>query len=407
MQNVWTNDQDLVLEFYKFKSFWLCFELVQNQPYVALVDQLPLIPKRTKPLGLFLNANAKNLRVSKFHNLAEKGRVLELELSAGSDFCRLELQLIPRSVNVLIETNSKKISWQKPRALPVSQLSELELAKSAMAAPQDWSEQSAEWWDERFRRKVQTQSQIKKDPRPKALEKKRKALLDILDKNYGSEIETWRQLGELLKLGEEIPRHLLDHFQPLKSKVWNIENCFQKAKDLQRKELGSIERSQVVQQEIIDLGKELLEHPEPSGPKAKKESAGHRLMQKSESKGRKLVLQNGIEAVYGKSASDNLALLRKAQPWDYWLHLRDYPGAHAIITRPRGFEVSISEIEKVAQWLLQESFRGKKLQIGQKLEVAMAECRFVRPIKGDKLGRVTYNQSRIFSVASKGLTIRS
>jgi predicted ribosome quality control (RQC) complex YloA/Tae2 family protein len=95
-------------------------------------------------------------------------------------------------------------------------------------------------------------------------------------------------------------------------------------------------------------------------------------------------------AYMGRSAKDNLALLRSAQAWDLWLHLKDYPSAHVIIRRPRGQEISQEEIARTARWLAQEATASKReLRAGDTFEIQFAECRYVRPIKGDRLGRVT------------------
>ena len=120
-------------------------------------------------------------------------------------------------------------------------------------------------------------------------------------------------------------------------------------------------------------------------------------MQKTEARGRKLHLASGALAYCGRSASDNLALLRQARAWDYWFHLRDYPGAHAIIHRQRDQEISEKELQQVAEWVVKESVSSKSILDGQKLAVVIVECRFVRPIKGDRLGRVTYHSEKTLS----------
>jgi predicted ribosome quality control (RQC) complex YloA/Tae2 family protein len=85
------------------------------------------------------------------------------------------------------------------------------------------------------------------------------------------------------------------------------------------------------------------------------------LLEKAQAQGRRLELNDNLFAVIGKTAKDNLSILRKAQAWDLWLHLKDFPGAHAIITRPRNYEVSLAQIQKVATWVIKESFKKDKL----------------------------------------------
>jgi predicted ribosome quality control (RQC) complex YloA/Tae2 family protein len=101
----------------------------------------------------------------------------------------------------------------------------------------------------------------------------------------------------------------------------------------------------------------------------------------------------------GKSAKDNIDLLRKAKSWDYWIHLKDYSSAYAIIHRQKEQSVSEQDLIKCAQWLIKEGRNEKKTQIGGRFSVVVAECRYVRPLKGDKLGRVTYHDAREILIA--------
>ncbi len=111
-------------------------------------------------------------------------------------------------------------------------------------------------------------------------------------------------------------------------------------------------------------------------------------------KSRKMLLDSGAAVFMGKSAKDNLALLRQARAWDFWLHLRDYPGAHAIIHREKNQNINNNEFQSVVKWLAEESLSAKSLQKGTRLDVVIAEVRFVRPIKGDKLGKVNYHSEK-------------
>lgn len=189
-------------------------------------------------------------------------------------------------------------------------------------------------------------------------------------------------------------------YKDQQTRSWNLQNCFKQAKLLRQKRAGTLARSEKLQNEIADLEKDLAKHPEAQ-VQQKSESKVSLLLEKTGSKGRRLQLENGLEAVIGKSAADNLAILRRAQAWDLWMHLKDYPGAHAIILRPRGKEVGGETIQKVAEWLIRESLSNQKIQWGSQYGVVVAECRFVRPIKGDRLGRVTYHNPQVYSFASK------
>ena len=110
---------------------------------------------------------------------------------------------------------------------------------------------------------------------------------------------------------------------------------------------------------------------------------------------RKLVLDEaiGLNCWMGKSAADNLRLLRQSKSWDLWIHLKDFPSAYAIIQKNKDQKISDEMLRQSAQWLVKEGSKNKDVD-GLKTTVVIVECRHVRPIKGDKIGRVTYHNAR-------------
>lgn len=407
LQNIWTNGEVLVFEFYKQKSFWLCLDLIQNFPQAIYLEKAPPFKKVVKPMTVFLNAHAKNLRWIDCQVDVDKGRVFEFELTNREKSCFIQFIAIPRMVNVIAKSEGKSISWDKPKDLGISTAFEQKALD-----PIDWVQRGQEWLSEKTKTKMPGKDQEgPKDPRQKVLEKKKSALEKLTLQLADHPELLWQELGELLKMIEvKKPEDLESKFHSLydfkASRSANRDKAFNKFKDLKRKRAGTEERLQILKTEIETLEKKMASEPFRVGDQASTTGSSggggsRRLLEKSESKGRKLVLDDGFEAVIGKSAKDNLAILRQAQAWDLWLHLKDYPGAHAIIVRPRNKEVPPKIIQKVSEWLVLESFAGKKIKMGTKYDVVVVECRFVRPIKGDKLGRVTYHNPQVFSFASK------
>ena len=179
----------------------------------------------------------------------------------------------------------------------------------------------------------------------------------------------------------------------------NMQACFEKAKNAKSKIKGALERKAVVEAEIKALNNltEIQFEKELKRMADKKNQAPARAI---EGRFRKLLLNDqNVTCYMGKSAQDNLDLLRKAKAWDYWMHLKDYPSAHAVIHRQKDQVVSDQDLIKCAGWLVKEGLNQKKTQMGGRFAVVMAECRHVRPIKGDKLGRVTYQEGREFLIA--------
>lgn len=390
LQDVLANDRGLALGFHGAGHFWLILDLVPQSPmFLLFKDQCPFRKSpKGKPVSLFLNSRAKNMRFSKMTLLEQWGRVVSLELIGNGITCELEIRLIPKQANLIVRAAGKQISWDKP--LPLS---------APPSVDQPPSPRSLEVVQEEWLREQSAPQKNSLDPyaqwekqRQKDVLKKKKALEEIQKQIDSTEDQKWSEVGLALKtLGHlEVPEELKAYVNQDQSLSWNIEYSFSKAKQLLQKKEGARNRALSLAGEIQKL--------ENATYKAKaQKSALVDLMHKAEARGRKRVLESGVIAYCGKSAADNMALLRQAKAWDYWLHLKDYPGAHAIIHRQRDQEVSEKEIQEVAEWVARESLSAKSLMLGQKVAVAFVECRFVRPIKGDKLGRVTYHSERTLS----------
>lgn len=386
LQEVLVNDGGLALGFWKQGLRWWVVDLNSQCPLVlSFQGEVPFQKSgRTKPVGLFLSSHARNKIVRKVDLIENQGRILRIELSAREEVCEIDLHLIPKHPNVVVRAAEKQISWEKIADLPPPPPVGEPVQERALGEIQQ------EWLSLRHGGKkspVDPAEQWRKK-RDRDLEKKKKALLEIEKQLATSDSSEWFERGERLKAGSE---ELLD---PKQSRAWNIEQAFAKAKQVQAKRAGAIERVGILKSEI-----EALEQAEFS-PEVQRKAATKPLGPNVKGvKGRTLVLENGAVAFIGKSAADNLLLLRKARAWDFWLHLRDEPGAHAIIHREKNQSISDSDFRKVARWLARESSSSKKGMTGT-FQVVLTECRHVRPIKGDRLGRVNFHHERQLSVST-------
>lgn len=390
LQEVLVSDRGLALGLRRESSLWLILDLIPNSPMLLLFENQNPFRKgaKGKPVSLFLNSHARNLYVVDFFVEEKWGRVVKILLKNSHRECEIEIRLIPKQCNVLVRAEGKQISWEKPLELSAPPRVE------SPPPPRTLEALHQEWLDEQ-------KSGVKKtalDPvaqwekqKQKDLEKKRKALVEIQKQIDSDRASLWQEAGIFIKTHGhlEVPEELQPYIDTQESLSWNIENCFNKSKQMAGKKDGARERLLELQSEIA-----ILEKSQFSEKPQKNQLID--LMQKTQARGRKFHLQSGALAYCGKSAADNLALLRQAKAWDYWLHLKDYPGAHAIIHRQRDQEVPNTEIQEVAAWVAKESLSSKSLMVGQKVAVVMVECRFVRPIKGDKLGRVTYHSEKTF-----------
>jgi predicted ribosome quality control (RQC) complex YloA/Tae2 family protein len=232
--------------------------------------------------------------------------------------------------------------------------------------------------------------------RLKVLSKKRKAMQSIEASMIRLTPEAWAEVGEYLKTygNKQIPEKFLPFVRLEQSLSWNIENCFQESKAAEAKMEGARERQNLLAKEIEALEQEQFQ-ARPKKNQIKKPQE----LQLTDVKARTLRLESGLIAYLGKSAQDNLRILRSAKSWDLWLHLRDYPGAHAIIRKNKAQVVSLNDLEKVSRWLAEESLGRDRAHRMGFTEIVYTEVRFVRPIKGDRLGRVNYQNGQTLNVA--------
>ncbi|MBC7420156.1 MAG: hypothetical protein H7328_05460 [Bdellovibrio sp.] len=413
MQEVMATEDGLVMTFYRFtrepRTAYLVFDLDKPFPFVGLFMQNPWNRlKKTKPVGLFLNAHAKNLYVKDMKLVESLGRVARLRLAHGDDNCELELRLIPRQPNLMIHKDKKNISWY-----PVQGLVE----NNPSAIPNDQEEQRSipflmnQWLARRGasgKEKTAGQAASSLSPfekwkknRERDIEKKTKALDGIQTQVEKFRSEPWAAVGEFLKNEglKNLPAEWSTYVNFTKSVSQNMQNCFDKAKSAKTKVLGAMKRVEFIKEELLAL-EDLSDQKFQSFLKKHNNLKNKPQARKIEGRFRKQSIEeSGLVAYMGKSAADNIDLLRKSKAWDFWMHLKDYPSAHAIIHRQKDQSVSDKDMAHFASWLVKEGLGDKKAQMGGKFSVVVVECRHVKPLKGDKLGRVTYHNAREILIA--------
>lgn len=418
LQDVMSTEEGLVLSFYRFsknpKMYYLVFDLDKSYPFCGLFDHNPWSKyKKTKPVSLFLNAHAKNNYLKNIEVFENLGRVLKLNFE---DDCEVEFRLIPRQTNLLIKQGKKTISWYPAKVLAQNDLrytKNNEIENSNESFSLDGSEiRSISFMMEQWLRfkgvrstaeATQTLNPFEKwkKNKEKDLQKKKKAISAVKEQIDKFKNEEWYQIGEHLKVSgfKNIKPEWSMYVDFGNSVAINMQNCFEKAKAAKVKIKGASARLSILQREVealSDLTIEkfeqflLLQNSKPNNASYRKVEGRLRKNQIEESK---------LVAYMGKSATDNLDLLRRSKPHDLWLHLKDYPSAHAVIHRQKDQKVSDSDIHKMASWLVKEGLSDKIRQGGGKYLVVIVECRHVKPLKGDKLGRVTYQNAREILIA--------
>ena len=104
--------------------------------------------------------------------------------------------------------------------------------------------------------------------------------------------------------------------------------------------------------------------------------------------------QHGEDIRVGKGGKDNHeTTFRHARGNDYWLHVRDAPGAHVIVPCPgRGQEPHEETLRDAAALAVHYSrLRGETL-----VDVSYTQRKNIRPVKGQRLGVFQWQPVKIF-----------
>ncbi len=403
LQEVSTSVEDVVLGFYSPDGMlWLWIDLQAVCPSILPWMELPLRPTVQKtPLLLFLRAHFIGRTLQTIERLTSRGRVLLLRFGGPADHLEIELRLFPHARNILLRAGERSIAWQKPKDLTESV--EDDLSARAIRSLEDLR---AEWRRRRVDSKISRKSLTKTtDPLlklKKEIEKKQTALKKVEQELQRKLDLPWREVGDHLKLQQSLdtPKDWEPFVDRRRKLAWNIENCFVKAREVEGKLAGTRHRYATLKAELTELEARL------SDPKSVQQASGQKVQSaplKIIADRRTLRLTEGAMAVMGKSAADNLKILRKARAWDLWLHLRDQPSSHAVIFRNKGAATPESQVLEVAMWFVRNQLGQKAARhVGEKFSLVITECRHVHPIKGDKLGRVTFRDERVLMLQFLG-----
>lgn len=379
------NEKVLQLHFdYQDKFFWITFSMKPGTPYLFFSDQRTFLAKNLKkPLWLFLKTHFVDRDLLGVERDRELGRVLSLRLSDGAT---IEISLVPGRVNVQASVGDKVVSAFKPKELAAHSSQDSE-SESKIRDPQFF----LDLWQKQFDKKKAPNSDGARELK-KEIKKKRSGLEKMKAKLLELEQDPWKSLGHILKSQQnmsDLPEEYLELIDTKETLAWNIERCFSQSKKNLAKIEGTQERIQVLQKEIIQL--------ESGAQKKGQKEQRDNLLKIAEIKGRTVEV-DGLRLFIGRSAKDNLNLLRKAKAWYLWLHIKDYPGAYGIVERNKNAKISEKALAQAALAVIKQSLPAGA---NGRYEAIYAECRYVRPIKGAKSGQVTYSHEKVISVQVK------
>jgi predicted ribosome quality control (RQC) complex YloA/Tae2 family protein len=392
VQNVFISKKGLGIELFRaHKTSYLWFELDPINPLILNFGKLPSSIKllKTAPLLLFSKAHLIGKRLSAVNHIKEFGRVVEFEFGYENPL-KLEIRLFPHGVNAIAHFEKKRVAFDRIKEIKTADTGAIALDDN----PRMLAELSQEWLNYNTNKPkvildASEQGLLQKE---KEIKKKEKALEKTTEHLQELQNDKWEKLGLWLKENQslKVPKAFAPYINNSKSFSQNIQACFEKAKKNHEKIKGTLDRIEILKNELSKL--------KETNPQdfVKSTVASEKPKKQDNWKGYRLTLNPKVEVFVGKNAQENLTILRFAQSWDYWMHIKDYPGAHGIIRRPRNYEVTDEEMKEVGKFIAMKSKKSAHfLSPGDSFEVLVAESRYVRPIKGDKLGRVSYSNERV------------
>lgn len=437
LQEIVTSPSGLALGHYlqtngRGELVWIHLETSQNLPLILLTGTAPGERFKTKsPLHLFLAAHARGRRLSRIQMVPALGRAILFEwgsvsanaqLEAGQNNvpCQLEFRMIPTKVNLITTSENLSLSWRK--------LTEITAASSEAAAQfvsakpdlklRRLSDISAEWETqsrnagsraqgpfpksavEIEKEAADLRAKITKDVQKKeAAGRQLQVLLVKNDPQSVTEVADWIRDNWSLDIPQQMKERMPSNMPTNSSKIPALlASLYERIKVMKVQYAGQKLRLEKLGLETQRL-QSLLQKTDPElvsalAP-AKKAQAVPQAEKGSAPVGKRLNLTDSEFVIVGRSAAENLQILRDAQPWDLWLHLKDLPSAHGIVRRNRGQTVSDEKLKLAMHFVLKMTPKvARHLQSGDRVEGIVAECRFVSPLKGDHLGRVTVRESR-------------
>lgn len=379
---VFNNDVLLLLLKLDHKKISLLIDM-RSKPFLLVSEERPPgLKKQIKPLVLFLKAHFLQSYLISARVEKAFGRLVHLQFSEDRE---LELHLFSQARNIIARHAHSQISLHKVTDLqPMGDVREDQNPRTPAEIYAEWMEQG---------QKPQTGKESPSQDVDKVLKKKKQGLNDLEKKKQEWTASPWPAVAHWLNEHRrlDVPKEWDEFIDPEKSVTWNIERAFTKTKQIK-------EKIKAIEQRALDLQNEIERFAKTPQVLTPKISADKTAIDGA--KGRTKIINDQVRAFIGKSAEDNLKILRKSKAWHLWLHVKDLPGSHGIIAFDKSVKISQEILREVALWVVEQSLSAKQRDSwkGVKCDVIYCECRFVTPIRGDKLGRVNYKNEKVISV---------
>ncbi len=355
----------IVLKFWDRGVIWLLFNLSLNTPFfLAFKKETPLNTillnkAKKRPLNLFLHTHFKGSSLTNIQRIKEYGRLIRFYFNNSTEFY-IEFRAYPGGLNLTAVKKGKQVYWAKP--LLLSKLSENYFPK-AIRSPDVIIKQGLD-----FLRVKNDDVQIERQ-----IDKIATAKMKIKEGLKFLRSDGYKRFSEFLVNETKLVRDLEGLYKKKLSLRENIEWGYkqQKLKDVKIKRL---------EKRLIELAQKTSVKKNLKILKSKTDKA--RVL-------RFLEISKEIRAFCGKSAKENMELLRKAKSWYIWMHLKDYPSGHLILDIPKNYKISEKDLKQCGLFLFKTAAPKKLHSVNRvKFEVIFTEVKFVKSVKSAKNGLV-------------------
>lgn len=402
---------------YNGEEVYLLFDMIRHAPRLYVFKESPLPKQRVpdlKPVGLFLKTHTLSGLLRAVHVAEEEGRAFAFEFLHSQKISYLKAWLYPADANLAVAVEKKRIFLLKPS----ENVSRFAPPSVEVNAGKTLSDDENKFEGTGFSlpflmgEALKKQSagslkdaQSKKIVGPEQLEQKRKKRLEGLQLSFKNlpDPEQLNQLANQLLAGAPFNKidPLLKEFD-LKFPKQVAQKLFAKAKAIRLKQETLKQQIQNLSEVSILSNDPLLQLQNVKAQEFKKNPSQN----KNASTYQTIKVDDSTEIRIGSNAKQNMDLLRQAKSWHLWLHVKDQPSAHGIVSVDR------KKTEKT-NWeglfhrcaLLYVDFLKKKAKQSKKdprefddVTILGCEVRYVKALPGDALGRVTFSNEKTFRI---------
>lgn len=358
----WSENRYELVFFFQKKTRNIIIDLAAARPFFLSTDQTGPKSKAASPILNFLKAHFLNKNLTALEIAQKPNRQLKLAFEDAD----LVFKCWPHGVHLNLQCQGKRVQSSKDKEPQVS---------TAFIEPD-----LVEGWA--FNDEICSHFLDAKVNLPKVsskLEKLQRALAKI-DDGLQSESDSDKQLiAELTQKANTASGRELD-------------SIFAKIKKVKTKDLIRRTRRSEVLDEIANIKTAPQTEPLPAPKKG------------LVFKGLKAKLDDQWDLWVGRSAAQNDELIKQGSPHHFWLHLRDYPGAHGLILGPTKKEPPFAIIEKACLIVaIISQTRKRQFREGESLDFIVTPKKFVKKKRGSPAGQVWVERESVRRIAFRNL----